>query len=199
MTNQAKGGEMVSLPEFKGNVGTELSHGAVVSKPADMSFMNRSRAEIVKYNVYRSTDNETYELRGEVAAVEGQTYYEYTEAPETGHYFYQVRAYYDDGCESEPALRKNAHQYNYVEVDVTGVGENNGMAVYPNPTSGNVTIEANGMQHITVVSTLGQVVFDADVDTDHYILNMSQYTSGMYTVRVTTENGVRVERISVVR
>jgi hypothetical protein len=136
---------------------------------------------------------------GEVAAVAGQTYYEYTEAPATGHYYYQVRAYYDNDCESEPALRIDAHQYNYVEVQVTGVIENNGLAIYPNPTSGNVTIEANGMQHITVVSTLGQVVFDADVDTDHYILNMSQYVAGMYTVRVTTESGVSVNRITVVR
>jgi hypothetical protein len=96
-------------------------------------------------------------------------------------------------------LRIDAHQYNYVEVQVTGVIENNGLAIYPNPTSGNVTIEANGMQHITVVSTLGQVVFDADVDTDHYILNMSQYVAGMYTVRVTTESGVSVNRVTVVR
>ncbi|MCR5038310.1 MAG: T9SS type A sorting domain-containing protein [Bacteroidales bacterium] len=55
------------------------------------------------------------------------------------------------------------------------------------------------MQHITVVSVLGQVVYDADVDTDEVILNMAQYSAGMYTVRVMTENGVHVERVSVVR
>jgi hypothetical protein len=80
-----------------------------------------------------------------------------------------------------------------------GVGENGGMAIFPNPTKGNVTIQANGMSHITVVSVHGQVVYDADVDTNEVILNMSQYSAGMYTVRVVTENGVRVERITVVR
>jgi len=55
------------------------------------------------------------------------------------------------------------------------------------------------MQHITVVSVLGQVVYDADVTGDELILNMSKYTAGMYTVRVMTENGVRVERITVIR
>ena len=55
------------------------------------------------------------------------------------------------------------------------------------------------MRHITVVSTLGQVVFDADIEGDNYIMNMSQYTAGMYTVRVITENGVNVSRITVVK
>jgi len=201
VTNQAKSAPvMMGTYAFKGNGETAagvLNHTEVVSKPADLSFMNRD-ASIVKYNVYRSTDNENYVMIGEVAE-DGSGYYEYVDAPENGHYYYQVRAEYDNGCESEPALRKNAHQYNYVEVSVDAVIENNGMSVYPNPTKGNVTIEANGMRHITVVSTLGQVVFDADVDTDNYILNMSQFTAGMYTVRVVTENGVSVNRITVVR
>ena len=197
VTNQAKGGEITPI-EFTPGVAPAnftLSHSDMVS--ASLSTMTRD-ASIVKYNVYRSTDNETYTMIGEVAE-DGSGYYEYVDAPENGHYYYQVRAEYEDGCESEPALRKNAHQYNYVEVSVDAVIENNGMSVYPNPTKGNVTIEANGMRHITVVSTLGQVVFDADVDTDNYILNMSQFTAGMYTVRVVTENGVSVNRITVVR
>ena len=158
-----------------------------------------TRSNLVKYNVYRSSDKVTYEMIGSVASVEGRTYYEYVDAPEAGHYFYQVRAEYSNGCESEPALRLNAHEYNYVEMEVTGVDENDGMAIFPNPTKGNVTIQAAGMQHITVVSVLGQVVYDADIDADEVILNMSQYTAGMYTVRVTTENGIRVERITVIR
>jgi hypothetical protein len=88
---------------------------------------------------------------------------------------------------------------NYVVVGVDAVAENGGMTIYPNPTKGNVTIEANGMRHITVVSMLGQVLFDTDVDTDNYILNMSQFNAGMYTVRVVTENGVNASRITVVR
>ena len=135
---------------------------------------------------------------GEVQAT-GATYYEYIDTPEVGTYYYQVRADYGD-CESDPAPAFDNPSNNYVMVEVAlGLGENGGMSIYPNPTSGNVTIEAAGMQHITVVSVLGQVVYDADVDTDHCVLNMSQYVAGMYTVRVMTENGVRVERVTVVR
>jgi len=174
-----------------------LSHTEVVSMPADLSFMNR--AEIVKYNVYRSTDNETYEMIGEVAE-DGSGYYEYIDTPAEGTYYYQVKAYYDNDCESDPAPAFDNPANDYVMVEVAlGVGENGGMAIFPNPTKGNVTIQAAGMQHITVVSVLGQVVYDADVTGDELILNMSKYTAGMYTVRVMTENGVRVERITVIR
>jgi hypothetical protein len=158
------------------------------------------RAAIESYNVYRSTDNANYTVIGNVPAVAGQTYYEYIDTPAAGSYYYQVTAVYAD-CESEPAQSAVNPTLNYVMVEVGGdnVGENNGMAIFPNPTKGNVTIQANGMRHITVVSVLGQVVYDTDVNTNEVILNMSQFNAGMYTVRVVSENGVHVERITVVR
>jgi len=159
-----------------------------------------TRAAIVSYNVYRSTDNANYAVIGNVPAVPGQTYYEYIDTPAiAGTYYYQVTAVYA-ACESDPAQAANNPSNDYVMVVVGGDNvDENIMAIFPNPTKGNVTILANGMRHITVVSMLGQVVFDADVEGDNYIMNMSQYTAGMYTVRVTTENGVSAQRITVVR
>ena len=159
-----------------------------------------TRAAIVSYNVYRSTENANYTLIGNVPAVAGQTYYEYIDTPAVaGTYYYQVTAVYA-ACESEPAQAANNPNNDYVMVVVGGDNvDENIMAIFPNPTKGNVTILANGMRHITVVSMLGQVVFDADVEGDNYIMNMSQYTAGVYTVRVTTENGVSAQRITVVR
>jgi hypothetical protein len=175
--------------------------GGVLAVSGNGARVSRNRANLVKYNVYRSADNETYELIGEVAE-DGSGYYEYIDSPTVaGTYYYQVRAYYDNECESEPAMAYDNPTVDYVMLNTTaaGVDENGGMAIFPNPTKGNVTIQAAGMQHITVVSVLGQVVYDADVAGDELILNMSKYTAGMYTVRVMTENGVRVERITVIR
>ena len=200
VTNQAKGGEVVALPEFRGNVGGELSHSEVVSKPADLSFMNRS--EIVKYNVYRSTSaTGDYALIGEVTEESAPNYYEYIDTPEVaGTYYYQVTAVYDDGCESDPAPAYDDPSVNYVTGTVDGIGENSdNVALYPNPTSGNVTIEANGMSRITVMSVLGQVVYDTEVKADNYTLNMAQFNAGMYLVRVYTENGVTVKRVTVMQ
>jgi hypothetical protein len=73
------------------------------------------------------------------------------------------------------------------------------VALYPNPTKGIVTIEANGMSRITVVSILGQVVFDTELNADNYTLNMGQFNAGMYMVRVYTEEGVTVKRVTVMQ
>ena len=161
----------------------------------------KNRAGIQKYNVYRATSaTGDYTMIGEVAAVAGQTYYEYIDTPEAaGTYYYQVRADYGD-CESDPAQAYDEPSHNYVSATVDAVGENSdNVALYPNPTKGNVTIEANGMSRITVVSVLGQVVFDTELDADTYTLNMAQFNAGMYMVRVYTENGVTVKRVTVMQ
>ena len=78
------------------------------------------------------------------------------------------------------------------------IGENTEeVSVYPNPTTNFVTVQANGMNHITVLNTIGQVVYDADVDGSLQSLDMSQYGAGVYMVRVATENGVGVQRVVV--
>ena len=161
----------------------------------------KSRANIVNFKVYRSTDNANYDLIGTVAYVAGQTYYEYIDTPAgAGTYYYQVTTVYDNDCESEPAAAFDNPNNDYVEVGVTGIGENDSkVALYPNPTKGNVTIEATGMSRITVVSMLGQVVFDTELDADVYTLNMAQFNAGMYMVRVYTEEGMTVKRVTVMQ
>jgi len=80
------------------------------------------------------------------------------------------------------------------------IGENNeSISVYPNPTTGNVNISASGMNHITVLNALGQVVYNANVDGNFITLDMNQYQAGVYMVHVTTTNGESVKRISVVK
>ncbi len=72
-------------------------------------------------------------------------------------------------------------------------------SLYPNPTNGNVTIEAEGLQRLTVMNEMGQVVYDAEVSSDTETLNMSQFGVGVYMIRIYTENGMGVKRVSVIR
>ena len=57
----------------------------------------------------------------------------------------------------------------------------------------------NDMNHITVVNVLGQVVYDADINADMTQLNLGQFNAGVYTVRISTENGDSVKRVTVVK
>lgn len=71
--------------------------------------------------------------------------------------------------------------------------------LYPNPTKDNVTVEAEGMNHITVFNTLGQIVYDVDMDASSCVLNLAGYKQGLYLVRVVTEYGTSVKRVTVTR
>ena len=72
-------------------------------------------------------------------------------------------------------------------------------SLYPNPTNGNVTIEAEGMQRLVVINELGQVVYDAETNSDTKTLNMSQFGVGIFMIRIYTENGMGVKRVNVIR
>ena len=84
---------------------------------------------------------------------------------------------------------------NSTDVNEFGVKAN----LYPNPTNGNITIEAEGLQRLTVVNELGQVVYDAEVSNDTETFNMSPFGVGVYMIRIYTENGMGVKRVSVIR
>ena len=77
------------------------------------------------------------------------------------------------------------------------IGESNeSLSVFPNPTTGNVNVAAPGLSHITVMNTLGQVIYDSEVDGNMTTLDMNSYQAGIYMVRVMTENGESVKLIS---
>ena len=71
--------------------------------------------------------------------------------------------------------------------------------IYPTPTNDNITVEVEGLQRLSVVNELGQVVYDAEVNGDEATLNMSQFGMGVYMIRIYAENGWSVKRVTVVR
>lgn len=91
--------------------------------------------------------------------------------------------------------------YNSLTVNVKSsfdVNENNINAkIYPNPTSGFINIEVAGMQRITVINTLGQVVTDIELEADTTSLDMTQFGKGLYVIRIQTKEGSCTRRIEV--
>jgi hypothetical protein len=174
----------------------ENANNEVEIFPLENVIANATRESVFQhYNVYRGSDLNEMTL---LATTEEGKYFDVISQ---GVYYYQVRAVYKDGdetCESEPANSfRNPDQY-YVKVELLNIGETNvnGMMVYPNPAKDNLTIKAEGMTRITITNTLGQVVYDNEVNTDNEVINMSQYETGIYMVRITTENGSVVRKVS---
>ena len=71
----------------------------------------------------------------------------------------------------------------------------NDINIYPNPTNGLVNVKVEDMTRISVVNTMGQVVYDKDVDNENETIDMTQYESGVYMLKITTENGIAVKKI----
>ena len=71
--------------------------------------------------------------------------------------------------------------------------------IYPNPTNGIINIEAEGLQRLTVMNTLGQTLYDHKVNSDNAQINMTQFGMGSYLIRIHTESGTTIQRINVIK
>jgi hypothetical protein len=210
VTNAA--GATVPLPLDKPNdvynneAGAELTISGTGAGENAVLENTASRAVSV-YNVYRSEDGEAYDLIATVPFDAGVTAYEYfdTDVEAQVGYYYQVTALhtYDGGveCESAPAMALDNPEDDFVYVLVTNTNEFGATEtrMFPNPATNNVTIEAAGMNRITVINAVGQVVYDAEIDNPKSQFNVASFEAGVYMVRINTENGVATKRLTIVR
>lgn len=145
------------------------------------------------FKVYRSEDGVNYEV---VATVD-KTLREYLDLVDAGDYYYQVTAF-RSYCESTPAWVDD--ETDYIHVEVTSVSENGemGLNVYPNPANTLMSVEAEGLQQVTICNVMGQVVKSQRCTEDGVIVNTSDLASGIYTISVKTTQGTMTKRFSVI-
>ena len=154
------------------------------------------------YYLYRKTGED-----GEYARIKllGANATSYTDngLNQEGDYYYRLYAYYGEwDCTSAPA---NRHYYSnefelHVYYSPTGVGDNeSSLKVYPNPTQGFVTVEAEGMSQVSVYNALGQCVMQQSVEGQQVVLDLKEAVAGLYLLRVTTKEGEVSRRIVVER
>lgn len=118
-------------------------------------------------------------------------------------YYYKVIAYYSDtDCMSAPATLQDDENefmisFYYSE---TGVEDNavSKVGIYPNPANEKITIDAENMTNVTVTNLMGQKVYETSVNNDKYILNVTDYPTGIYMIKVVTEEHEVTKRVSIV-
>ncbi len=68
--------------------------------------------------------------------------------------------------------------------------------VYPNPTKGLVTVEADGMTHVEVYDNEGRKLQDYDsYGSDTLTIDMTSYVSGVYFVRVHSPEKIVIQKV----
>ena len=83
----------------------------------------------------------------------------------------------------------------------TSVGENNSISasVYPNPTNGQIKIEAESLKYITISNMLGQCVYEGKASGKAFAYDFGRHGAGVYLVRIETGEGVATKRVVVTR
>ena len=132
------------------------------------------------------------------------TSYTDNSANQEGDYYYKLYAYYGDlDCTSSPAYWIYDHNQFYLHAPYSYDGvndmESNGVSVFPNPTVGRFTVEGQGLNHITVYNLMGQMVYEMACQGESVDINLSNVETGVYMVRILTDNGDVTKRITVIR
>jgi hypothetical protein len=88
----------------------------------------------------------------------------------------------------------------FYQIPILNVNESSiSSVVYPNPTNGDLHINAADMVRISIVNTLGQMVYDQAVKCDETVINMARFDAGVYMVNILTKNGSSVKRVVVTK
>jgi hypothetical protein len=71
-------------------------------------------------------------------------------------------------------------------------------SIYPNPVTDQLNITSeNEMIQVDIFNQLGQKVFSQVLKNNFFNLNTTGYNSGVYYVRITTENGIATEKVMI--
>ena len=120
-----------------------------------------------------------------------------------GTYYYRLYAYYAaTDCTSSPASTKDDPNKFYLKVyySPTDIEEtaSHSINLFPNPADHVLKIEAEDMAFVSVYNQLGQLVYEVKCDANTMNVNVSEWSEGLYLVKVLTGNGQLSRRVAVV-
>ena len=140
------------------------------------------------YNIYRAQcDGTNIELLAKDVA--STTYVDHGwDALPIGQYMYGVSADGGANIAWSDCLNKE-----YMAVPETSAE----VKVYPNPASSQLTVECADAQHISVVTTLGQVVYQTQATGAKTTLPLEGLPAGIYMIKIRSSQATITEKISI--
>ena len=122
-----------------------------------------------------------------------ETFYEEAITVEEMDKSYKVKAVYGE-CESEFALTENGDDF--VNINNHSVIENGtNVTLYPNPTTGQLTIEMEGMTSVEVYNLVGQCLLHKTVSEGIATIDMGDMQNGVYMVKVNAVSGSVMQKV----
>ncbi len=67
--------------------------------------------------------------------------------------------------------------------------------VYPNPVENELNVECDGMTEIMIYMYSGQLLENVTVNSDQYLINITDYTPGIYFLKIVSEEGIVIDKI----
>lgn len=153
--------------------------------------------------IYRKVNEDGEYERIKIVAP-NKTEYKETKALEFGNwYYYRVVAYYKAiECYSAPAKAMYNNDY-FVKIYYSPEGVDESMAqgieMYPNPVKDMLTVKAEGLSNVVVYNSVGQKVFEQNVDAEETTINTGSFEAGIYMVRIIANGNEVTRKISVVK
>ena len=95
------------------------------------------------------------------------------------------------GCDSLLILNLSVYKHTAVQPVV----EQPEVLLYPNPTRGKVHVEARGMQRLALTDALGHFLWQVETDGDEYVMDLHDYPSATYYLRIVTDKGIWIKKV----
>lgn len=154
------------------------------------------------YIVYRKKAGEDYKQIKLMGA--NKTEYKETNTLEDETlYSYKVVAYYQDiDCYAAPIKARYGNKFYvdyYYSIDAVDEVLSQLVNIYPNPAKDVLTVKAENISSVVIYNSIGQKVFEQKLNSDKAVINMSDFMTGIYMVRVVSNGNEITKKVSVVR
>lgn len=186
MFKTINGGEITPIPSAPTNL-TLNSLKNTLSKMI-LSWMDNSYNED-GFRIYRSTDDANYTEIG-TTATNINTYTDSTGEAST-LYYYRVKAYNSAGSSTF------SNTISGTTSDIHEISENKTISVYPNPTTGKLSISAsNNINTFEIFNLIGEKVYEKNFNQEKSIeIDISNTPCGIYFLKVSDGDKVNTRKI----